>query len=248
MSTSIKLIKFSGIVSIILLVLTYIITVNMEAHFIEYNTIWFSNNFLLTIVGGAYTSMLVVLLCEIHKYFITKSEVEAKLFYQAMYLYLALFLMQQNILDFQNNPNEAISENLLDSNTNKVSAQLYCLKGIEYETLLKNNSIMKAHRKFCNETFSHFFPIEDGVNSLRRAIIEEKIKKIEKGDKSIVTSSDEKVMIFLSKHYVSISFTLEEVNRYLETIDNSCRNKYNWKDNKKLIHSAYINLFSTLNT
>lgn len=115
MSTSIKVIKFTSILSIIFLVITYLITVNIESGFIQLNTIWISNNFLLTVFGGAFASILVVLFCEINKYLIDKKNVETQLFHQALYLYQAIFLMQHNILDYQSHPNAQIPENLLDN-------------------------------------------------------------------------------------------------------------------------------------
>lgn len=75
MSTSIKVIKFTSILSIIFLVITYLITVNIESRFISLNTIWISNNFLLTVFGGVFASTLVVLFCEINKYLIDKKRI-----------------------------------------------------------------------------------------------------------------------------------------------------------------------------
>lgn len=45
--------------------------------------------------------MLVVLICEVQKYITAKISVEDYIFYQALYLYQALFLMKQNICDYQ---------------------------------------------------------------------------------------------------------------------------------------------------
>ena len=70
MSTSIKVIKFTSILSTIFLIITYLITVNIESNFISLNTIWISNNFLLTVFCGVFASTLVVMFCEINKYLI----------------------------------------------------------------------------------------------------------------------------------------------------------------------------------
>ncbi len=73
--------------SILFLSLTYFITVNVEAHILEFNTIWLSNNLALTVFGGAFASMLVVLICEVQKYITVKTSVKEYIFYQALYLY-----------------------------------------------------------------------------------------------------------------------------------------------------------------
>ena len=80
MRTSIKVIKFTSILSFIFLVITYLITINIDGGFVKLNTIWISNNFLLTGFGGMFASTLVVLLCEINKYLIDKKNTENQLF------------------------------------------------------------------------------------------------------------------------------------------------------------------------
>jgi len=124
MSTSIKVIKFTSILSIIFLVITYLITVNIESRFISLNAIWISNNFLLTVFGGVFASTLVVLFCEINKYLIDKKNTENQLFFQTLYLYQSLFLMQHNILDFHSRPDTQIPENVFDNTTQMIKSQV----------------------------------------------------------------------------------------------------------------------------
>ena len=84
MRGSAKVIKFTTAMSILFLALTYFTTVNIEAHIIELNTIWLSNNLALTVFGGAFASMLVVLICEVQKYITAKASMEEYIFYQAL--------------------------------------------------------------------------------------------------------------------------------------------------------------------
>lgn len=95
MSGNIKTIKFTAALSAIFAILTYIITLNMELAFFVPNWSWMSNNFALTVCGGIFASTLVVMLCEVQKYLSNKSSCEQYLFYQTLYLYLALFLIQK---------------------------------------------------------------------------------------------------------------------------------------------------------
>ena len=53
MRTQIKVIRFAAINSAIFAVFTYLITLNMEIGFLNLDTSWLSNNFALTICGGA---------------------------------------------------------------------------------------------------------------------------------------------------------------------------------------------------
>ena len=253
MSTSIKIIKFTGILSMIFLFFTYLVTVNIEKHIIELNTIWISNNFVLTILGGAFASFLVVLLCEIQKYFIDKNNTETFMFFQALYLYQALFLMQQNIIDYQSHPNIQIPENLLDNTTHMIKSQVYCLRGIDYTTIKKDNEIAKKHRAFVVETFSKIIQLEMGMNTLRCIVLEEKCfileKKLANNEyenyrASIVTSSNEKVAVFLAKQLRETSALLEEMSLYLKTIDDNCDNRYNWNAFCEGTKNNYVSLFN----
>ena len=121
MRGSIETIKFTFILSLLFGIITYLVTVNIETNFFILNTIWISNNFVLTVCGGIVASFLVVLLSEIQKYLSTKSSSESYLFYHAVYLYSALFLMQQNILDYAKNSNKAIPENVKKANKEAVA-------------------------------------------------------------------------------------------------------------------------------
>ena len=169
MSTSVKVIRFTSILSIILLIITYLITVNIESSFIKLNTIWISNNFLLTVFGGVFSSTLVVLFCEINKYLIDKKSTENQLFYQAMYLYQAMFIMLHNILDYQSHPEMQIPENIFDVTTQMIKSQVTCLQGIDYSCFKKNSLIEQKHLSFKKDMFFKFNTIEIGMNLIRCA-------------------------------------------------------------------------------
>ena len=77
MSTSIKVIHFTKTMSILLGIITYIISLNISYGWFDIK--WISNSFLLTIIGGAFASMLVVLICEIQKYYFTKKDISLML-------------------------------------------------------------------------------------------------------------------------------------------------------------------------
>ena len=245
MSTSIKVIKFTSILSTIFLVITYLITVNIESNFISLNTIWISNNFLLTILGGVFASTLVVLFCEINKYLIDKKNTENQLFYQTLYLYQALFLMQHHILDFQSHPNVQISENIFDNTTNMIKSQVYYLRCVDYSCFKNNNAIEQRLIVFKKETFNKFSAIENGMNLIRCAILEERIDnlKYNKANPEYITPSNERVANVFSKQIGNLIPLIEEIGDFLKTIDDNCDNRYGWNNIHEIIQSSYISLF-----
>ena len=56
----INVIKHCSFISFVFLILTYLTTVNIEGQFISVDSVWISNNFLVTLFGGVFASMLVV--------------------------------------------------------------------------------------------------------------------------------------------------------------------------------------------
>ncbi len=247
MSTSIKIIKFTSILSAIFLVITYLITVNIESNFISLNTIWISNNFLLTGFGGVFASILVVLFCEINKYLIDKKNTENQLFFQTLYLYQALFLMQHNVLDLQSHPNTLIPENVFDNTNQMIKSQVNFLRGIDYSCFKKKNAIEKKLSSFKKETFQKFTPIENCVNLIRCAILEEKIDNLKhnKNMPDYITSSHTRVAKVLSDQIDNLVPLLEEIGEFLKTIDDNCDNRYDWIKIRENTQNSYISLFST---
>lgn len=248
MRGSVKVIKFTAFMSILFLALTYFATINIETHILEINTIWFSNNFALTIFGGAFASMLVVLICEVQKYIIAKASVEEYIFYQALYLYQSLFLMQQNICDYQKNTEADVPYYLLDERTRMIQSEIFALQNTDYAPFRKNNRLFTAHQKFCRKTAIDFQPIMCGSNAVKIAINKAKINYLQQNllNKK-VTSADEPLKTVLSIQLGRVSDALEKVDEYLKNIDKYCDQRYDWEKQRKQIHSNYVNIFEAWN-
>ena len=246
MSTSIKVIKFTSILSAVFLVTTYLITVNIENSFISLNTIWISNNFLLTVFGGVFASTLVVLFCEINKYYIDKKNTENQLFYQALYLYQALFLMWHNILDYQSHPTEPIPKNIFDNTTQMIKSQVCYLRTVDYSCIKKDNVIEKRLISFKKDTYIKFSSVENGINLIRCAILEEIIDNRiqDRNNPYYITSSNARVAKVLSKQMGNLAPLLEGIGEFLKIIDDNCNNRYNWNKISEMTQNSYISLFS----
>lgn len=248
MRGNVKVIKFTAFVSILFLALTYFTTVNMETHMLGLNTIWFSNNFVLTIFGGAFASMLVVLICEVQKYITAKTSVEEYIFYQALYLYQALFLMKQNICDYQRNTEAGVPDNLLDETSRMIQSEIFALQSTDYAPFKQKNLLLTAHQKFCRETAIYFQPILKGCNAVRIAINKVKIDYLQQNVLNrIVTSADEPLQTVLSIQLGRVSDALRKVDEYLKDIDKYCNQRYDWEKQREQIHSNYVNIFEAWN-
>lgn len=245
---SVKVIKFTAVMSIVFLILTYFTTVNIEAHILELNTIWFSNDLALTVFGGAFASMLVVLICEVQKYISAKAAVEKYIFYQALYLYQALFLMQKNISDYQNSTEAIVPDNLLDETTRMIQSEIIALQSVDYAPFRQKNLLLSAHQKFCRETAINMQPIMEGCNAVRIAINRIKTGHLQQNiPTGTVTSANELMKAVLSIQFDRVSTALKEVNGYLKNIDKCCKHRYSWEKRREQIHSNYVNVFEAWN-
>lgn len=248
MNGSVKIIKFAAGMSILFLVLTYFITLNIENHIVKLNTRWISNNFALTIFGGAFASMVVVLLCEVQKYITIKVSIEKYMFYQALYLYQALFLMKQNIFDYQKNTEAIVPKNLLDETIRMIQSEIFALQGVDYTPFYKKSHLLATHQKFCKQTISDITPIMLGCNELRIAIIKTQMGYYEQNIANRgVTATSGPVKSVLSAQLKRVSRALESVNAYLENIDKYCGYRYDWVEQREQIHSNYVSIFEAGN-
>lgn len=248
MRGSVKIIKFTAFMSILFLALTYFTTVNIEIHLLELNTVWFSNNFVLTIFGGAFASMVVVLICEVQKYIAAKASVEEYIFYQALYLYQSLFLMKQNICDYQKNTEVGVPDNLLDETSRMIQSEIFALQSADYAPFKQKNLLLTAHQKFCRKTAIDFQPILKGSIAVKIAINKIKICYSQQNVLNrMVTSVDEPLQTVLSIQHDRVLEALEEVDEYLKDIDKYCNQRYDWEKQRKQIHSNYVSIFEAWN-
>lgn len=243
MRDSIKVIKFTAVFSVIFMIITYLITVNMEIHFFELNTIWLSNNFVLTSCGGIFASFFVVFLCEVQKYLAAKSSVQAELFYHATYLYTALFYIQQNIREYRENKAYIVPDNLLDMRVAMVQGELSILQNTDYCTFKAHNRFVDVHRKFCSEGAVKISTVVNNCNFLKTALYSARTQSTLSFGNA-VTSANPIVDKTLSVLEQETSEALLEVDTYLQKIDTCCKNRYNWGATRTTTHSDYVSIFT----
>ena len=244
MSENIKTIKFTCFCSVLFALLTYIVTLNMEIGFFQPDWRWMSNNFALTVCGGAFASFLVVMLCEVQKYRSNKLYCENYLYTQAIYLYSILFFMVRNIDEYIAAKSEPVPDNLIDEQVMMIRSQSMAIRSVDYITFQKNNALVSAHQDFCSNKLVKADSIIGNENYLKRAIIKTQIKNLEEtNSRRIVTSADKLVAQTLTALKNQISPVLNDVAIYLETIDHNCNDRYGWARQKEQIHESYISLF-----
>ena len=244
MRSNIETIKFTGIFCLALAVLTYIVTLNIELGFFQPGWSWMSNNFALTVCGGAFASFLVVMLCEVQKYRSNKLSCENFLYTQAMYLYSVLYFLDRNIDEYIADQNKPVPDNLLDERIMMIHSQSTAIRSVDYITFRKNNVLVNAHQDFCSNGLIKADSIVGSRNYLKMAILQTQIKNLEEtSSKGTVTSADKLVAQTLAAFKKQISSVLSDVSTYLGIVSQHCSGRYNWEEQKTKIHDSYISLF-----
>ncbi len=242
MRESIKVIKWCSFISIAFLILTYAVTVNSEGHYISVNSVWISNSFLITLFGGVFASMLVVVLCEIQKYLSTKASTEEYLFYQSLYLFQALMQMKTIIGDYLNHNEWPIPENLFDESIRMVQSEINALQITDYATFKHGEkTLMVEHGRFRVVTLPKIQPLLQGGTRLRLAINETDIEYLENqlatysysGTRKQITSNSPRVAQMLKNELDTISSAIGLVDKYISMLNNHCKNRYKWNEVKE---------------
>ena len=140
MSTNIKVIRYTAVLSGILAILTYLISLNIAFEWFDWN--WFSNGFMLTIFGGAFASMLVVLICEIQKYLENKRLSEDVLYAHVGYVYAHLYVIETNLKRQLENKKETVYKELIRNNLENLKQEIEIIRSIDYTRFSKKNKFV----------------------------------------------------------------------------------------------------------
>ena len=248
MRSSIKVILYTSLLTIVFFVLTYLVTVNMETNYISLNVSWLSNNLFLTLFGGAFASMLVVLLCEWQKYLNAKNESESVLFFQAYYLYQVIYQVYNNISDYQNNPKICLTENLLDDLSQKVYYQKNALQNVDYIPIYtyvfrKTNKVIQLIMPLRSTILPLAEELSHAPNMLRIAIYEALLELPELNhDKTRITSSINPVSSVLEIYKTKCKLLLEQLKKYLLDFDQIKGNRFQAEKMLKSIEDHFISI------
>lgn len=244
MKSNIETIKFTGASGFAFAILTYLVTLNIEIGFFQPNWYWMSNNFALTICGGAFASFLVVILCEIQKYVSNKATYENFLFYQTMYLYIELFLLDRNIEEYISCKEEPISDNMMDMRIQKARNCVSAIQSVEYITFRKKNNLSIAFCTFCTDELAKVNSFFETANYLKIAVIKTRISNLENDqNKKVITSSDALLEKTLSGIHSVLHPILSDISKHLQLVDKYCNNRFDWEKQSDKINKSYISIF-----
>ena len=240
MSVSVNTIKRLLAILIVVLAITYFISLNMESHYIILNTKWLSNDFLFAIVGGTFASLVVVLVCEIIKYRQIKIATEGALFSYLANLYGQFLIIKGNCIRSLKSHN-IVSDNLIQSTCDNSMMLADYINGTDYAPYCKNNKIKYILDQFKKEKYSALKNVLISCANLRIAIREDSIILLQQGKRDIVTSDCPNAQGTLNKIKSQTATILTYLDQIISQIDNELQNKYNWQSLKKTMNTYQDN-------
>lgn len=215
----------------------------MENHFIALNAKWISNDFLFAIAGGAFASLVIVLVCELIHYRQLKLATENTLFIYLGNLYGQFLIIRSNCKRVLNNK-DIVSDNLIQSSCNNAKMVLDSINGIDYTLWGNTNKITKILNEFkVNKYFTIKYLLTDSI-FLRIAICEDKKILLSQGKQDLVTSDCPNTNKVLMKIVSQSTTILTFLDQIIKQIDNELGNKYQWQNKKKTINTYQDNYTS----
>lgn len=244
MKSSINTIKFLAVLSVILLLVTYSISLNDENRWIVFDTPWLSNSFVFAIVGGSFASSLVVLACELQKYQSIKRQAEDYLFGQLFSLYAQVTIIHYNTKRQLNDISSPVPNNLIDEIANRGKMCLTSLTSIEYFTFCKYNTIKMQLIQYRGKSGTRIqLFLQDSI-FLKMAINEDKIALLKQGKDELITSQNPKTHQTLKKIFDDSSVVLSFIEKSLDIIDKECKKRYRWSELKRNVIRCEENFVS----
>lgn len=232
MSTSVNTIKWLLGVLLGVIILTYLISLNMENHFVIVNTRWLSNNFLFAIAGGALASLLIVLVCEIIRYRQLKLATEAVLFSNMGNLYGQFLIIRSSCKRVLNN-HALVADNLIQPISNSAAMFADSINSIDYTPLCNKNKINEIIAQFKSEKYQILKSVLTSFIYYQIAIHEDEIFLKKQGIQGGVTSDSPNVNLALNKVINQSTTILTYLDQIISQFDNELGNRYNWLNVKQ---------------
>lgn len=237
MGASLKVMKYTFIISSCFLVVTFVTFLNSQYQWIKSE--WLSN-FLSAIFSGVFASTLVVFICEIQKYSLSKKQAEDGL-YNCCVEMIARFLSAKTMLmGFVAEQDKIMPTDLLEDLREDVHHQLDIYFCIDYTTLSKKNSLFVARQVFNNFIIDTLNKTLSDCMYLDIAINEVKIKNLQNRiSESHVTTGDERLLSVIKVLVEKFEYCIDAMVDFVEKVDYTGR--FHFKDRFQSAKQSQVN-------
>lgn len=236
MSNNKRIIWFLSWCTGITLVVSYVFSI------VEFKYLYISNDFILVLFGGLFSSFCVMLLSEIKKYTDAKRTTEDLLYQQLLRLYTELSYEIENATMFLNNKSEIVPSALFDMRAPAISQLNMSLRCLDYNPFRKN-SLYNNLVQFKKNEISRLDCHVANYNYFRQALNLTQIETLKMGNPPYNPNAADKLV---EKALTKIRSEAEVQRKSIEGVINAvvsefpCR--YNWDSDKNIIDSHHLEL------
>ena len=261
MRESIQMIKWGGVASLLFLILTYIFSVYSKVDVVIVSEVWLPKDFFMAVSSGIFASLLVVVFCEIRRYFSLKSEIEKKLFCHNTTLFTALKVLKITIEDYIKHKEWVVPENILDKNIEIIQGEMSYLQTVGYITFTKSKkSLLTEYELFQKRLLDEQSIIQAGTKlklcmqeiridylKIQEEYLKEKFdKEFFDIQKPVYTSENPKISNILENISINIDSVICAVDGFNISLDAYRKNRFNWSSLKKnLVNSRFEDAYRT---
>lgn len=228
MRGNVATIKLTAWLSALFVVITYLIAIKGVFNIGDLK--WLPDTFLLAVFGGAFASMLVVLICEISKYVQNKKTAETYLFSHLYYLYGQLQVISKNT-NFLVAQKDYIHKDSLTELIANAEAEMNAVYYADYAPYKKHNSVLAEKIKYNSKTFPVIQEFLKNCRMLEIAVLTDKLNAtLKKAGNKIVEGKNTPAV--LEKLCAQIQEPISLLDSLLTEIDQLCHGRYNWQQLK----------------
>lgn len=238
MSANKAMIRFYACILFISSLLTYIVDLNQQFHFISLNSPFISNSFCFALLSGILTGVIVALAVEIRQYLLHKIQARHALFSTASELYALLSVQKACLKYYINNPDNSIPENIGGDHAQQpIYARISQFKSIDYSTFSKKDALHCALIPFQNEIDALESITRKFVN-LRIAYNQTKMDFLSNNDRqSQITATTATMLRTLYEVHNLLDNCLPKLDAFCSVFEKINGSKFRWKQGKKAVDS-----------
>lgn len=230
------MIRFYLVLFVVVAVLTYIVDLNGQIHFLVLNSPYISNAFCFAILSGASTGLIVATASELRQYLLHKRQARQYLYTIAGDLYALISVQKSSIKYYINNKDIFIPENIGgDYAQQPIQARISQFQAIDYSAFSKKDIIGSALREFRPKIEL----IERSVRNLARLQIAHNHVQVSFLKKSVITSkvtaASPEMLKALQKGHDDLRDCLVAIDAFCAAFEKLDDTRFSWKLGKKAV-------------
>ena len=193
---------------------------------------WLPDSFLLAVFGGAFASMLVVLICEISKYWQNRKSTEDYLFFHLYYLYGQLQIISKNIDYLLSLEEKDIPKGALNQLISNTEAEMNAIYYIDFAPVFTDDLVLKEKQYYNIEVFPVIQSFLQSCRMFEIAAIKDQISinEVRIGqltNKTVNRRFDNKARV-LNRLKQLIRDPIVYIDGLESRIDKHCNGRYGW--------------------